>query len=436
LPPEIAAAPRQRPPQSATNFILSLIALLTGLMLTWTIAPWHHTGLNELIPYTPLIPCLGIVLVIGMAEWLVPTLRAPSAGALARRSLRPIDFGRVGVRLCGVVATLALVALAYWLLPEYQGDFYEPYWRFLRTLAPAAVLVPFYLCWADTRGGGGPDEYQAMGMLVLGGVRSANWELIRRHLLGWTVKAFFLPLMTVYLGNELRALYQAIATAQPATMPTYQIFYHLSYAVDLLFCVVGYSATIRLFDAEIRSVEPTVAGWLVALMCYQPFYSVIGRFYLQYDDNTYWDNWLQGWPVVRAGWAAVIIVLASVYALCTVSFGLRFSNLTHRGIITGGPYRLSKHPAYLAKNLSWWLISVPFVSELGWSAALRNCCLLGLLNLVYFARARTEERHLSRDPTYVAYALWINEHGLLCRLARVFPFLRYRAPDAARLVAS
>jgi hypothetical protein len=54
--------------------------------------------------------------------------------------------------------------------------------------------------------------------------------------------------------------------------------------------------------------------------------------------------------------------------------------------------------------------------------------LLALLNLIYYARARTEERHLSRDPTYVAYALWIDQHGLLAGLARVLPFIRYRTP--------
>jgi protein-S-isoprenylcysteine O-methyltransferase Ste14 len=418
----------ERPPQSATHFALCLLALAAGLGLVWLIAPGRLPYLSRFLPYLPVIPCAGIVLVIAAAEWFLPGLRAPSAGALARRPLRPFDGRRVAVRGCGVAATFAVVAIAYWLLPEYQGDFYQPYWQFLRTVAPLAALVPFYLCWADTRGPEGADEYLAMGRLALGGWRTADWPLIRRHLLGWTVKGFFLPLMTVYLGGELRSLYGAFDAAGPGLMPTYQIFYHLSYAVDLLFCVVGYSATIRLFDAEIRSVEPTVAGWLVALMCYQPFYSVIGRFYLQYDDNTFWDNFLAGWPAVRAVWAAVIITLASTYALCTVSFGLRFSNLTHRGIITAGPYRLSKHPAYLSKNLSWWLISVPFVSELGWGAALRNCCLLGLLNLVYYARARTEERHLSRDPTYVAYALWINDNGLLRHLARAIPALRYRAP--------
>ena len=49
-------------------------------------------------------------------------------------------------------------------------------------------------------------------------------------------------------------------------------------------------------------------------------------------------------------------------------------------------------------------------------------------NLVYFLRARTEERHLSHDPVYVAYALWINEHGIFHRLGKLLPWLRYQAP--------
>jgi protein-S-isoprenylcysteine O-methyltransferase Ste14 len=422
------------PPQSATNFTLSVVAMGAGLGLVWLIGHAEEFGLNRLVRYVPLIPCLGVVIVIALTEWLWPNLRAPSSGALSRTALRPLNLHRVGIRICGVIATLGLAAFAYWLLPEYGGTFYDPYWQFLRSIAPVAVVVPLYLLWADRRIAEPRDEYYAFGSLVLGRWAAADWTLIRRHLLGWTVKGFFLPLMTVYLSSEIQSLYGAFRNVDfgHGIMPVYQVFYHLSYTVDLMFCVVGYSATIRLFDAHIRSVEETTAGWVVALACYQPFYSVIGRFYLQYDDNTYWDNWLQNWPAVRVGWAAVIIALTLIYSLCTVSFGLRFSNLTHRGIITGGPYRFTKHPAYLAKNLSWWLISVPFVSEQGWSAALRNCFLLGLLNLLYYARARTEERHLSSDPTYVAYALWINEHGLLGRLARALPFARTRGSTAPR----
>jgi protein-S-isoprenylcysteine O-methyltransferase Ste14 len=95
---------------------------------------------------------------------------------------------------------------------------------------------------------------------------------------------------------------------------------------------------------------------------------------------------------------------------------VRFSNLTNRGVITTGPYRWSKHPAYITKNLSWWMISVPFVADAGWPTAVQSCLLLAGVNLIYFLRARTEERHLSQDPVYRDYAAFIASEGLLARL--------------------
>ena len=70
-------------------------------------------------------------------------------------------------------------------------------------------------------------------------------------------------------------------------------------------------------------------------------------------------------------------------------------------------------------------LPVPRTSQ---AEALRGCLMLGLVNYIYYLRARTEERHLSRDPTYVAYALWMNEHGILKWLGRVAPILRYAPP--------
>ena len=194
------------------------------------------------------------------ARWVsASNLRAPSGGALSRKALRPLNLRRAGVRICGVIATLGLLALAYWLFQEYSGNFYDPYWQFLRTIAPVALVVPFYLLWADMRIADPHDEYYAFGTLVVGQWSRADWTLIRRHLLGWTVKGFFLPLMTVYLGSEIQSLHGAlrVVASDHGMMPIYQVFYHLSYTVDLMFCVVGYSATIRLFDSHIRSVEPT-----------------------------------------------------------------------------------------------------------------------------------------------------------------------------------
>lgn len=161
-------------------------------------------------------------------------------------------------------------------------------------------------------------------------------------------------------------------------------------------------------------------GWLVAVICYQPFWSLISNQYIRYEGSLFWDNWLISMPVVRVIWGAAIIALVMCYALSTISFGLRFSNLTNRGIITSGPYRFTKHPAYIAKNLSYWMVSVPFIEPLGWRPAVTHCAALIAVNLLYFLRARTEERHLMNDPEYRAYAEWIARNGLFAKLSRAF----------------
>ena len=117
-------------------------------------------------------------------------------------------------------------------------------------------------------------------------------------------------------------------------------------------------------------------------------------------------------------------------------FGFRFSNLTHRGIITGGPYRFTKHPSYIFKNIGWWLINVPFLSASSLGEALLHSAGLLMVSAVYYLRAMTEEMHLSEDPTYVAYAEWINDHGALRWLGRLLPALRYRAPASRSPLAS
>ena len=115
-----------------------------------------------------------------------------------------------------------------------------------------------------------------------------------------------------------------------------------------------------------------------------------------------------------------------LFALATVSFGYRFSNLTHRGIVTHGLYRLTKHPAYVTKCLSFWMMAIPFIPAQGWDEAARQSLALAGISLIYWLRARTEERHLSRDPVYVEYALWIEKNGIFRLVGRAIPLLRYR----------
>jgi hypothetical protein len=88
-----------------------------------------------------------------------------------------------------------------------------------------------------------------------------------------------------------------------------------------------------------------------------------------------------------------------------------------------------KHPAYVAKCVSFWFLYVPFAYRGSVHEVIRDCTWLSVLCLVYWLRARTEERHLSRDPAYVRYALWMNDHSIWAPLGRWFPILAYRPPS-------
>jgi steroid 5-alpha reductase family enzyme len=124
---------------------------------------------------------------------------------------------------------------------------------------------------------------------------------------------------------------------------------------------------------------------------------------------------------VQAIVGAALVALTAIYAWATVAFGLRFSNLTHRGILTHGPYAWSRHPAYLSKNLFWWLSTLPMLSTAGLVEGARATLLLAAVGGVYYWRARTEERHLRSDPAYAEYHAWMARNG---PVPRFFAWLR------------
>jgi isoprenylcysteine carboxyl methyltransferase (ICMT) family protein YpbQ len=342
---------------------------------------------------------------------------------------RPFDFNlrRVLIKLLGLLITLEVIAMAYWILPEYQGSFYQHLWNMLAIYWPyLLVLVVVYFAYIDARMRDPQDGYWQVGCLLLGRWRECDAAVLRQYALGWVVKAFFFPLMFTYLVNDFTRLLSFTPASLGSTVAIYDFLFLLTFSVDVLFAAMGYLMTLRLFGAHIRSTEPTLIGWSVAIVCYQPMWSFFSSHYLVYQDGYAWGAWLSGSQALLVLWVIMISLLNLVYLWSTVTFGVRFSNLTHRGILTNGPYRFSKHPAYIAKNLSWWLIAVPFLPVHGWDTAAKQCAMLLGLNLVYYLRAKTEERHLSWDKTYVDYARWMNENGIFSRLAKRLPVLGYQ----------
>lgn len=279
-------------------------------------------------------------------------------------------------------------------------------------LAPTAVLWLLWLVATPNKSEGSVEQLARALITVVQNREASQSDL--QCILGWCVKAFFLPLMLGGFYDWLDAL------RKTEGMNWSNLFFLCMaalYALDTLFATIGYLSTHRGIDAHIRSTDATWLGWASALACYSPFNAWLLHKWLNYRDGIDWNHWLaDSWLSIP--WAAAILILTGVYTFSTLAFGPRFSNLTNRGIITAGPFRWTKHPAYISKNLSWWLIAVPFVSAQGMGAATINCAALLGINAVYWVRAKTEERHLMRDPVYQVYAAWISEHGMWARMKR------------------
>jgi protein-S-isoprenylcysteine O-methyltransferase Ste14 len=414
------------PPASATHFGLNMVALCVSLGSLYFLRKKDLGLENDM-----LVMLAGAAVPIILFDLLILKVhRRASTGLDWDRNFEPSPI-RVATKLLGLAATIAPIAWLYWVFPEYQGSFYDPLYSLLRRFAISLVAgAVAYLWFCDGYLIDPKDAYWQLGRVFLGHREDAKGWDIANHYRGWLVKAFFLPLMLVWLHGEARTLVHFdFNTVSWQNLRLYDFLYSLIFGIDLLFATAGYMMSFKVIDAHIRTAEPTMTGWIVALFCYQPFYSLFERQYVHYDAGFAFGTWLSPWIGIRWVWAGVIIVLITIYVLATIAFGVRFSNLTHRGILTSGPYRYCKHPAYVSKNISWWMASVPFLPHRGVIPAIQHCFLLGCVNTMYFLRARTEERHLSRDPVYVEYALWMNDHSWLRWLCKIFPGLKYKAPD-------
>lgn len=400
------------------------LAGLTGLAVAWLFA--HQFSITESSQLLVLfLSCTALPMAVLNFVVNHAWLRASSG---LRLKPKPVNWSRCIIKFTGLAGTLLMLALCYWLFPEYAKAYYQPVWITVNwVLLPVLLLAVPYIIWVDCRMIEPEDGYWHTGLALLGRWREVNLAQIKAHTLGWLVKGFFLPFMLAGAVAHLDFL-----TMEGGNFSTFNYLFattlNLILLVDVTFGSIGYLLTLRVLDSHITSTETTWLGWLSAVICYKPFAAFFWITFLNYQGKTNWINWLQPYPILFITWGFVILILHAVYLWATCSFGCRFSNLTNRGIIVDGPYRYLKHPAYVSKNIAWWMMAVPFVAQATGSEALRACICLLLTNGIYVIRALTEERHLLHDPAYVRYSCWIEQHGAFSSLWRVVHNILRRKP--------
>lgn len=148
---------------------------------------------------------------------------------------------------------------------------------------------PISAGWMDGRSGEERDGYWQIGELALFRWKYLDRRVIGQHLLGWLVKLFFLPLMFVYFAGKVRYFqnyhFELVFT-------NFKFFYDFAFEcllyIDLLIACVGYLCTLKVTDSHIRSTDPTLLGWGVAIMCYQPFWAFFSAQYLDYQSGLWY----------------------------------------------------------------------------------------------------------------------------------------------------
>ncbi|MFZ5667712.1 MAG: methyltransferase family protein [Pseudomonadota bacterium] len=398
-------------PPSAVSHGAGLIGLV-GL-LGW-IALARHFGWDG--PSAALVCCVatGVPMVIWSIVVDKVHLR-PSTGidwSHPRAVKDVLDISTI--KLTGLWLTWSLIAAIYATARWYWTGNYQFSMAVFIYASPFLFFLSIpYVIWIDRYLKEPRDGAWHFGAMISG---QPGWdrEQIWHHLRAWAVKGFFLAFMLSIVPGGYADIVNA-NVAEIATNPVWIANWLIiaMFLVDVQFATVGYVLTFKPLDSHIRTANPFMAGWAAALICYPPFIMMGDHGPLNYHVATAdWAYWFEGHTTLIAIWGVWLVFLTGVYAWATVAFGIRFSNLTHRGILTHGPYRWTKHPAYLSKNAFWWFSTLPFLVTSGsWQDGLRNTVLLAAVSGVYYWRARTEERHLMADPDYAAYAAWMERHG-------------------------
>lgn len=353
------------------------------------------------------------------AEALVTSVDT-SARAVPTLSLRLLN-------LAAAIATVAAACAIYWAAPYNHQQLdarYGPQASFSGTqflvaagLAYCAVLALYFLAARDPV----PAKTLRFWRVLARFARSPGTSSARQlgaedrvAVLSTILKAYFGPMMVMWVMVSLTdalALGSALAGEAPSMGGLRPLFDRFGYLlllrliliVDVLWFTAGYLIELPALRNEIRSVDPTWTGWLAALLCYPPFnqltVAILGS---ELTELPQFAN-----PLAQLVLCVTILILMGIYASASVALGFKASNLTHRGIVTRGPYRLIRHPAYTFKNMAWWIGSAPLVSVAfahSTAAGLQALASVAGWTLLYVLRALTEEEHLrSVDGDYAAY---------------------------------
>lgn len=352
------------------------------------------------------------------------------------RPKRPLtEVGLDTVRkMLGTILGIGLIMTVWWLFPIYDKPFYQPLSdlipRTLPWLLSVTLVVIFYSEW---RLGPAQDQTWQLSLAALGRWKEIDIPLLKTALIGLLVRAIFLPMNVCALVSSINYLRKQPLDFTGMVWPQIHAFLtSMNWALLIVAIIPGYLFSLRLLGTSIRRADASWFGWAVTLACYPPLLDGVFNLWFNYNPTSSAVPYMKPWARVTDEFMPLMLVTS--FAILLMEYihwwgeaimGLRASNLTHRGVISNGPFRLTRHPIYVSKCIGWLLISMPFLMGSTFLECVRLTILWGGVCLIYYGRAWAEERLFADDPDYIAYARWVDRHGVFAWAGKYCPPLTF-----------
>ncbi|MCG3842867.1 DUF1295 domain-containing protein [Psychrobacter sp. Ps1] len=336
-----------------------------------------------------------------------------------KHPLNPINSARIKSKSIVFLSQLVGIYLYAFIVTESGVSIYATFVNDLFLFFPLVMVVSVgYIYFVDRRLLDPEDEYAKIGAMLNKNV-PVDRALLKTFILKTVVKFVFIPFMySGFLGN-LAAIFDT-AWQFNATAITLLIF-NIVISLDMLIAIFGYLFSSGIINNRIVDTDSNILGWIFALLCYPPLVWIMRQVNDQ-QDNLIWQDIIPQDSVFYWLFLLAINVSWIVYWLATFEFGMTFSNLSWRRLIDTGVYRYTKHPAYIAKNIYWWLYTLPFMgvafASVQWW---QNILGLTFVSLIYYGRAKSEERHLRKFVEYRQYCDQIDQTGIFRWLKKMQP---------------
>ena len=182
---------------------------------------------------------------------------------------------------------------------------------------------------------------------------------------------------------------------------TGDVLLKIIFTITTLVFLVSYLSDTTVFKNKIKSIDTTPLGVFSCLCCYYPV-TIFTYSFIRVTEQTLM-------PVENTTLLAIlnlIVILANLGSLIAIlRLGTKAGNLTNRGIVTGFPYNIIRHPDYTMQIIFIITTTIPLmlISQYGIVEKIMMLLTTLVWIYIYYLRAVTEERHLIQDPEYQQY---------------------------------